>query len=206
MTAPVLGRRSILAMAAPILAFVAVPPHAHADSAAVAPIHQLIDGLVRVMKAGRATPFSQRFDMLAPVIDQTFDLTTILKASVGATWDTLPHDQQATLLKAFRRYTIASYVNGFDEDNEHFVVDPEARIDGDEQIVRIRIIPDSGEVHKLDHVMQRGPASWRVVDILADGAISRVAVQRSDFRQLIRQGGPSALAQSLENKSTDLSD
>ena len=206
MIASLSSRRSILAMSAVALACAAVPPRARADSAAVTPIHELTDGLVRVMKAGRATPFSQRFDMLAPVIDQTFDLTTILKASVGASWDTLPLDQQATLLKAFRRYTTASYVNGFDEDNEHFVINPEPRIDGDEQIVRIRIIPDSGEEHKLDHVMQRRPAGWRVVDILADGAISRVAVQRSDFRQLMRQGGASALARSLETKSTDLSD
>ena len=179
---------------------------AHADSTAIAPIHQLTDGLVRVMKAGRAAPFSQRFDMLAPVIDQTFDLTTILKASVGTAWDTLPHDQQATLLKAFRRYTVASYVNGFDENNEHFVINAEPRIDGDEQIVRIQIIPDLGEEHKLDHVMQRRPGGWRVVDVLADGAISRVAVQRSDFRQLMRKGGASALAQSLDTKSVDLSD
>lgn len=207
MTAPLLSRRGILAIiTAALFSGVAVPPHAHADSTAVAPIHQLTDGLVRVMKAGRTTPFSQRFDMLAPVIDQTFDLTKILKASVGAIWDKLPQDQQATLLKAFRRYTVASYVNGFDEDNEHFVINPEPRIDGDEQIVRIRIIPDLGAEHKLDHVMQQGPAGWRVVDILADGAISRVAVQRSDFRQLMRQGGASALAQSLETKSADLSD
>ena len=206
MIAPLLGRRGILAATAAALASVADPLHAHADSTAIAPIHQLIDVLVRVMKAGRATPFSQRFDMLAPVIDQTFDLTTILKASVGATWDKLPHDQQATLLTAFRRYTVASYVNGFDEDNEHFVVNPEPRIDGNEQIVRIRIISDLGEEHKLDHVMQQGPAGWRVVDILADGAISRVAVQRSDFRQLMRQGGASALVQSLEPKSAALAD
>lgn len=206
MTAPLLSRRSIFTMTAAVLECVTVPPHAHADSTAVAPIHQLTDGLVRVMKAGRATPFSQRFDVLAPVIDQTFDLTMILKASVGAIWDTLPHDQQASLLKAFRRYTVASYVNGFDEDNEHFVINPEPRIDGDEQIVRIRIIPASGEEHKLDYVMQRGPVGWRVVDVLADGAISRVAVQRSDFRQLMRQGGASALTYSLETKSADLSD
>ena len=29
-----------------------------------------------------------------------------------------------------------------------------------------------------------GPAGWRVVDVLTNGTISRVAVQRSDFRQL----------------------
>jgi phospholipid transport system substrate-binding protein len=205
MTAPNLRRRSILVMAAAVLVPVAALSATGADSPAVAPVNQLIDGLTRVMKAGRAVPFAQRFDMLAPVIDQTIDLTTILKASVGATWDNLSPDQQATLMKAFRRYTVASYVNGFDDDDEHFVVNPEPRVSGDEQVVRTRIIQDSGEEHRLDHVVHRGPAGWRIVDILADGAISRVAVQRSDFRQLIKQGGAAALAKSLESKSSDLS-
>jgi phospholipid transport system substrate-binding protein len=206
MTAHVLNRRSLFATTAVVLVYVAHQHHARADSTAVAPIYQLTDGLARVMKAGRATPFSRRFDVLAPVIDQTFALDTILKASVGTTWGTLPLDQRVALVKAFRRYTVASYVNGFEEDNQHFVVNPEPRIDGDEQIVRIRIIPNVGDEYKLDHVMQRGPAGWRVVDILADGAISRVAVQRSDFRQLIRRGGVPALVQSLDSKSADLSD
>jgi phospholipid transport system substrate-binding protein len=192
-------------MTAAALACSFIVPDAHAESPAIAPVQQLTDGLLRIMKAGRATPFSQRFDMLAPVIDKTFDLTAILKASVGAAWDTLPRDQQATLLKSFRRYTVASYVNGFDKDNEHFVINPDPRTDGDQQIVRVQIVPDSGDDYKLDHVMQRGPMGWRVVDILADGAISRVAVQRSDFRQLMRHGGAEALAQSLDTKSADLS-
>ena len=144
--------------------------------------------------------------MLAPVIDQTIDLTTILKASVGPAWDNLPPDQQATLLKAFRRYTIASYVNGFDENNQRFVINPDARASGNDQVVRTQLIMDSGDVHDLDHVMHQGPTGWRVVDILVDGAISRVAVQRSDFRQLIRRGGAPALAQSLDTKSAGLSE
>jgi phospholipid transport system substrate-binding protein len=205
MTAPLLRRRSILVMVAALLLPVVAPPPAHADNAAVAPVNQLIDGLTRVMKAGRAMPFAQRFDMLAPVIDQTIDLTAILKASVGAAWDNLPPDQQAALMKAFRRYTVASYVNGFDDDDEHFVINPEPRVSGDEQVVRTRIVQDTGEEHRLDHVVHQGPDGWRIVDVLADGAISRVAVQRSDFRQLIKQGGAAALARSLESKSADLS-
>ena len=204
MTAPPLCRRSLLVLAATAVLPVTALSPACADSAAVAPVQQLIDGLTRVMKAGRTVPFSQRFDMLAPVIDRTLDLGAILKASVGATWDNLPPDQQATLLQAFRRYTVASYVDGFDEDNEHFVVNAEPRISGDEQIVRTLIIPDTGEQHRLDHVMRQGPAGWRIVDVLADGAISRVAVQRSDFRQLIRQGGAAALTKNLESKTADL--
>lgn len=204
MTAAFLNRRGILAVSGAILLSVAVPLNADADSAAVMPIHQLVQGLLQIMKAGHATPFSKRFDTLAPVIDQTFDLTTILKTSVGSSWDTLPRDQQSLLFTAFRRYTIASYVNAFDENNEHFVINPDTRISGNDQVVRMRIVLDSGEEHELDHVMRLGPEGWRVVDILADGIISRVAVQRSDFRQLMRHGGAPALAKSLETKSVDL--
>lgn len=202
MTMAFLDRRGMLAMIGALL--VSVPHQADAENPAVAPIRQLVEGLRKVMKAGRATPFSQRFDTLAPVIDQTFDLTTILKTSVGTVWNTLPHDQQATLSAAFRRYTVASYINAFDENDQHFMINPDTRISGSDQVVRMRITVDSGEQHELDHVVRQGPTGWRVVDILADGVISRVAVQRSDFRQLMRQGGASALAKSLETKSADL--
>ncbi len=42
------------------------------------------------------------------------------------------------------------------------------------------------------------------MDVLLDGSISRVAVQRSDFRSLL-EGGPSALVDSLRRKVADLS-
>jgi phospholipid transport system substrate-binding protein len=199
------SRRVILTLTMAVLGPAVLPPCATADEAVLTPAHQLIDGLLRVMQAGHNTPFSQRFSMLAPVIDQTFDLTTILNLSVGATWQSMPPDQQAILLKAFRRYTVSSYVNSFDNySGQRFLVNPETRTVGNEQVVQTQIIPVAGEGHELDYVMREGPAGWRIVDVLADGAISRVAVQRSDFRQLIRQGGASALAQNLEAKSANL--
>ena len=75
-----------------------------------------------------------------------------------------------------------------------------------EQIVDTHITPVSGIGHALDYVMRKVGAQWRIVDVLADGAVSRVAVQRSDFRRLLRQGGPTALAETLKNKSADLAE
>jgi phospholipid transport system substrate-binding protein len=199
----VLGRRGILAATAAILVHV---PRAMADDPVLAPVHELVAGLLRVMKAGHSASFSERSNMLGPVIDQTFDLTTILKESVGFTWASLPPDQQAALEQAFRRYTVSSYVNSFDDYNgQRFQVNPETRTVGSDEVVRTRIIPTSGDAHDLDYVMREGQQGWRIVDVLADGAISRVAVQRSDFRRLIRQGGAPALAESLATKSASLS-
>jgi hypothetical protein len=47
-----LPRRGILAMTAAILVHIAFPPRAIADNPVIAPIDQLVEGLLRVMKAG----------------------------------------------------------------------------------------------------------------------------------------------------------
>ena len=52
--------------------------------------------------------------------------------------------------------------------------------------------------------MRQTDAGWRVVDILLDGTISRVAVQHSDFRALLRNGDATALIASLQRKADDL--
>jgi phospholipid transport system substrate-binding protein len=200
-------RRGLIAATAALFITTSLPVRASDDAAAITPIQNLINGLLRVMKAGSGTPFSQRFTMLAPVIDQTFDLAAILRESVGATWPTLPPDQQAVLAQAFRRYTVATYVNGFDVfDGLRFEVKPETRAVGNEKVVQTKIVPKSGDSHDLDYVMRNGDSGWRAVDVLADGSISRVAVQRSDFRRLLARGGAPALVESLRSKSADLSD
>lgn len=200
-------RRNVLIATGALCLSMAVPTYAVDDRGPVAQIHVLINGLVRVMKAGAKTPFTQRFDMLAPVIDQTFDLQAILQQSVGLSWESLPPDQKEMLAQAFRSYTVASYVDSFNYfNNQKFEVSPETRAVGNEQVVTTRIIPLSGTTHELDYVMRKVGADWRVVDVLADGSISRVAVQRSDFRHLLGRGGAEALASNLKRKFTDLSD
>jgi phospholipid transport system substrate-binding protein len=180
---------------------------AMADPAAVAPVRGLCNALLSIMRAGPSTPFAQRFAMLAPVIDRVFDLPAILQVSVGPTWSSLPPDQQAALLAAFRRYTVASYVNNFDSFNgQHFDIQPDTKsLPNGEQLVQTRIVSSSGETHELDYVMRQVGSSWKVVDVLADGSISRVAVQRSDFRRLVARGGAQALIESLNKKTADLS-
>jgi phospholipid transport system substrate-binding protein len=207
MTSLVMRRRGLLIIGGAALGVIAVSRPAAADDPVLVPAHQLIAGLLQIMKAGSAgAPFSGRYDVLAAVIDQTFDLTAILSESVGpATWSATPPDQQKALLDAFRRYTVSSYVSSFNAFNgQRFVINPETRSVGNEEVVETRIIPTSGDGHVLSYVMRKTPAGWRIVDVLADGAISRVAVQRSDFRRQIREGGPAALSNSLKGKADGL--
>lgn len=180
---------------------------AAADPAAVAPVQYLCNALIQIMRLGATTPFSQRMNVLAPAVDAAFDLDRILQVSVGFGWSTTPANQQAALRVAFRTYTLAKYVNNFDSYNgQRFIVSPiTRRLSNGDQVVETQIISRSGEAHRLDYVMHRGPQGWKAVDVLEDGTISQVAVQRSDFRQILQSGGAPALLVSLQQKVRELS-
>jgi len=200
-------RRGLLGLAAAATALQMAKQPAWADApspAATAPVQRLTDGLLRVMKQN--LPFEQRVSALAPVIDQTFDLDAVLAASVGLSWPNLPADQKTALGAAFRRYTFASYASSFDKFNgQRFEISPNVRSVGNgEVVVQSKIVPADGSGTQLDYVMRDGPSGWKAVDVLAAGAISRVAVQRSDFRSLLASGGVPALMTALLRKVANL--
>jgi len=200
-----LPRRALLAL---VLAGAALPAPGHADQAAQirAPVADLYAALETQMRAGHHAPFRQRFDQLAPVIDRVFDLDTILQVSVGLRWSGLDLAARAALRDAFRRFTIASYVANFDNyEGERFEILPDLRVAGNDRIVQSRIVASSGEPIRMDYVMRERDGAWRVTDVLLDGSISRVAVQRSDFRGLLARGGASDLIASLQRKIAELS-
>jgi phospholipid transport system substrate-binding protein len=173
----------------------------------VGTIQRLNGALLAAMKAGKKTDFQTRYTAMAPAIEQAFDLPAVLEVSVGPRWSSLPPDQQSRLLDAFRRYTVASYVANFDEyTGQAFTVAPDVRpMASGGVVVSSRIAAPGGDATELGYVMKQTPSGWKVVDVLADGSISRVAVQRSDFRSLLASGGGDALLASLQRKTSDLS-
>jgi phospholipid transport system substrate-binding protein len=176
-------------------------PSASWAQSPTAPVEVLNRGLLEIMRAGTGTPFQSRMQMIAPVAQQAFDLQQILQNSVGPRWSSIPPAQQGELLQVFTRYTAASYVANFDSfSGQRFEILPTLRSVGAQKVVQTRIIPQSGDPARLDYVVSQGGGGWRIVDVLLDGSISRVAVQRSDFRSLFASGGAPALAESLQQK------
>jgi len=140
------------------------------------------------------------------VIGRTFDLEAILRQVVGPRWPSLPADQQAALADAFRRYTIASYVANFDSySGQRFDTAPVVRAVGNDRVVETRFASPGDRVHAMDYVMRQEGGGWKVIDVLAEGSISRVASQRSEMRSLLADGGGPGLLVSLRQKTAELS-
>jgi phospholipid transport system substrate-binding protein len=175
-------------------------------SEVTAPVEQLHSGLIAIMKAGKSTPFRQRFAIIAPVVSQTFDLNTILHQVIGPRWAALSGGQRADLENAFQHYTAASYVANFEDyAGQRFEVAPVVRPVGADRVVETRIVSVSGKVHTLNYVMRQEDGGWKVVDVLVEGSISRVAAQRSEMRSVLTDGGSAGLLVSLRQKTAELS-
>jgi phospholipid transport system substrate-binding protein len=200
------NRRTLLRLALATAALAVACAGTAVASEITAPVEQLHAGLMTIMNAGKAAPFRQRYETIAPVIGRTFDLEAILRQVIGPRWALLPADQQAALAEAFRRYTIASYVANFDTfSGQRFEIVPVVKAVANDRVVETRIALSGGRVHMLDYLMRQEGGRWRVVDVLADGAISRVASQRSEMRSVLAGGGGAGLLVSLRQKTAELS-
>jgi len=170
-----------------------------------APIEQLNAGLLQAMKAGKASPFRQRYDLLAPFVVRAVDLDIILQNGVGPSWASLPADQQAALRTAFQHYSIATYVAHFDEfAGEHFDL---AIPGGNDQVVRVKIVPGSprGEAHVLGYVMRQSAGGWKAIDVTADSTTSQVVAQQEEIRSVFKSSGVGGLLARLQQKTAELS-
>ena len=201
-----------LTVAAPGILVPALTLSASAQQAAngpVAPVAALYTALTSVETQGGPASFEQRSQLLAPAVDHAFNLPTVLQTSVGLRYRSLPDAQKQQLQQVFRQFTIARYVSNFAPGtNETLKVLPDPRPSsyGSDQIVQTQIISSSGGVTKVDYVMRQFPQGWQVVDVLLDGHISQVAVQRSDFGSTLSTGDASPLIDSLKKKIQNFSE
>ena len=177
---------------------------AAAPSAVIESFHA---ALVEAMRQGRAVGGEGRYRALAPVIDRTFNLPLMTKVAVGPRWSTLSPSQQAKLVAAFRRFTIANYVNHFDSyDGERFELQPASRSVAGGQMVLTRLVPRGKAPVALDYVMRETDGVWQAVDVYAEGTISELARRRSEFNALLNRDGADGLADRLVERAQKLID
>ncbi len=137
--------KAFLSAIALLVGFGLAPAYA-LDPVAAEPIAELNAGLLAAMHAGRAAPYEQRYAALAPIVQKSFDLDTILVTSVGPKWQTFTPTQQGQLKSEFIKFTVASYLANFGSyAGERFEISPDVRAIGAEQVVETKIAPVSGD-------------------------------------------------------------
>jgi phospholipid transport system substrate-binding protein len=182
------------------LGMLSCPVHA-APASGGDTVQGLYDALLNTMKNGRTLGRSGRFTQLAPVIRRSFDIASMARLSVGASWAGLSEAQHQQLTEGFGRYISAIYADRFDSyDGQKLEVTSEQPAPSG-VMVKSQIIKANGEPVKVDYMMRRNGENWLIGDIYLDGAISEVATRRSEFAAILRNDGIDGLIVALNRKA-----
>lgn len=197
---PYLVRSAIaLALSSPLVATVAVPASAQAADPAAASIQALDDGLVRIMKAGKAAGLRGRSAAIAPVVDRAFDLPLMTRLAVGSGWSGIAPADQTALVAALRRLTIAQYASNFDSfSGQSFTLAPQVETRGGDKLVRTTLNDPTGSPVSISYRLRQSGGSWKIIDVFYKNAISQLQTRRSDFSSILQAGGAKSLIAHLD--------
>ncbi|WP_245727909.1 HpnM family protein [Nitrosovibrio tenuis] len=163
-------------------------------------VNYLHDSLIKAMREGEKLGYRGRFDLLAPVVDQTHDLDFIARTTLGANWAQLDAEQQRTFSDIFRKLSIGTYAGWFKGyGGERFEFLERQAMPRDQVMVRSRLVQPSGEVVRFDYILRQGKDGWRIINILADG-VSDLALKRVEYRAILQRDGFPTLIDMLKKK------
>ena len=135
-----------------------------------------------------------------------FDFTRMTALAVGRGWRDATPEQQKQLTEQFRTLLVRTYSSTMTRfKNAQITVQPSnTAADAREATVRadVELPANSGEKRsaQVDYTLIKTPAGWRVYNVSIEGA-SLVTIYRNNFNDILRQGGPDALIQSLKDKN-----
>jgi phospholipid transport system substrate-binding protein len=202
MPAMPVSRRALMMFSLPIAWTLKRATAAETGAGPAAVIQRFYDVLLSVMKDAKHLSFDQRYQRLAAIISQTYNLALMSRLAVGPEWTRFLPAQQQSVTDAFSRYTISVYANRFDDFNgERFNVDPNPTTNANGVMVQSTLIKSDGEKVVLNYLMRQGPDGvWHVIDVYLSGTISELATRRSEFTGVLQQSGADGLVKLLDQR------
>ncbi len=165
-----------------------------------APVQALSEGLIGIMKSGKAAGQAGRAKAIGPVVDRSFDLPLMTRLAVGTAWTTIPPVDQSALLAAFRRMTISQYALNFDSwAGQTISVDAKVETRGGDKLVRTTLNDPHGSPVAIAYRLRQSGGGWKIIDVFYRNSISQLATRRSDFAAILQSGGAKALVSHLDS-------
>lgn len=192
-----------------VMALLAAAVPAAAVGAATEPPKQVLEDyyatLLKAMQGGSKLGYEGRFRLLAPAVDKAFNIPKMAQASVGGYWDKMTDEQHTALVKAFRTFTIANYAHSFDDySGEKFLTTDQKVTPRKDVIVYTTLVKSDGDKVAFNYLLRQNAGQYKVLDVFLDGSISQIAVRRSEYTAVLREGSPDKLIAAIEKKAADL--
>ncbi len=166
-------------------------------------VEHLQNSLIELMQSAEEMTYEQRFQKIAPIVDETLDISAISKLVLGRHWREFSDDQKSAFLDKFRELSISTYAARFSTYN-----DEKFKILGQESSTRGRVIVQSGLQLKdkppigFEYHLGESDDSWRIINIVVDG-VSDLALKRAEYNNILNDGDFDDLLSELERQITN---
>lgn len=214
MAFPGLKSASTALLTGVLIAFSAPAQQASAQAAAVEPTtaqsepttaQRVVDrfhaSLINVMKEGSNLGYDGRFQWLSPVIRETFNLPFMAEVTAGIYWAKASEEQRKRFVEAFSNFSTATYAERFDNYGGEVFATQGADEEGRTSVVvRTELTDKDGGHTQLSYLLRDFDGQWKIVDVYLNGSISELAVKKSDYSDILKNGGMDALSKAIEDK------
>lgn len=172
---------------------------------AVGVVNTLHETLVSVMKNADALGVAGRYETLSPVLREAFDFEKMIRFASGSSWKTATPEQRENLVSAFTRLSVSNYAARFSGFSGE-VFETLGRRDGPRGSVLVdtRIVRNPDPAVAITYVLTKTDDQWGIVDLLLENKVSEMAVRRSEYNPILRDGGPDKLAAALNMQADEL--
>jgi phospholipid transport system substrate-binding protein len=147
---------------------------------------------------------TQRRTTVARMAGEIFDFGEMSKRTLGRHWDERTPAERQDFARLFTELIQRSYFSKIDEHGSEKTVFRSETMDGDNAVVRTKLLLAKGAEMPLDYSMHNVSGRWRVYDLSIDG-ISLLSNYRSQFNRIIRSSSYAELVTKMKTHQVELS-
>jgi phospholipid transport system substrate-binding protein len=200
------GSRMTLARRAVFLGVLTVMPFIVARPASAAtPMEELRVGIDRVIKTvddpelkkeGRA---NERRAALRKIASEILDVNETAQRSLGRHWQARTPAEREEFTRLFADLLESAYLSKIELYRGEKITYAGQTVDGDQAVVRTRIITKQGTEIPVDYRMLKRDARWQVYDVLIEG-VSLIGNYRTQFNKIIQSSSYEELVKKIKAK------
>ena len=135
------------------------------------------------------------------VVYANLDFETLTKLVLARNWSRFDDGQRAKFMDEFKQHLSMTYGRNVESYHNEKVTILESRheVNGD-ATVRTKILRGGPGDISVDYRLRQRDGAWRIIDVIIEG-VSLVSNFRSQFQDVVSNGGPDRLIALLEEKN-----
>jgi phospholipid transport system substrate-binding protein len=163
-------------------------------------VRETVDEVLAVL-AHTDWPVDRRVSAIEQIAYARFDFPTISRLVLARNYQKFSAEQRTEFVEEFKSHLSRSYGNRVDRYEQEKVDIVGARVEprGDVTVLT-RIVGGQADGIEMNYRLRQREGTWLVIDVVIEG-VSLVSSFRSQFKEVVNQGGPGLLLERLKDKN-----